>query len=149
MPASPWRNFRRTEPEVEYLVQLSYLPLVRYSGLAKFARWLLAIQRQLGQTAGIIGYSLLAHPFQRDFWTHLRLGWIRHLIQFRPPSSTRRGDESIAGTHGADLRHTMDAKRLSCSSQLRRCPEPLLWISPILELREILGDKIVREITLK
>ena len=69
MLANPWRNFRRTEPEVEYLVQLSYLPLVRYSSLPRFGRWLLAIQRQLGQTTGIIGYSLLAHPFQRDFWT--------------------------------------------------------------------------------
>jgi hypothetical protein len=33
---------------MEYLAQLSYLPLVRYRSLVPFSRWLLAIQRQLG-----------------------------------------------------------------------------------------------------
>jgi heme-degrading monooxygenase HmoA len=69
MPASPWRNFQQPKPEVDYLVQLSYLPLVRYRSLVSFSRWLVAIQRQLRQTNGIIGYSLLAHPFERKFWT--------------------------------------------------------------------------------
>ena len=69
MPASPWKSFRQPELNTEYLVQLSYLPLVNYRSLPRFARWLLRIQRQLGNTTGIIGYSLLAHPFQREFWT--------------------------------------------------------------------------------
>ena len=50
-------------------MQLSYLPLLRYQSLPRFARWLLAIQRQLRETDGIVGYSLLAHPLQLDFWT--------------------------------------------------------------------------------
>jgi heme-degrading monooxygenase HmoA len=50
-------------------VQLSYLPLLRYRGRIPFIRWLLAIQRQLSQANGFIGYSLLAHPVRRDFWT--------------------------------------------------------------------------------
>lgn len=69
MPASPWKSFRQPEPDTEYLVQLSYLPLANYRSLSRFGRWLLGIQRQLGNTTGIIGYSLLAHPFQREFWT--------------------------------------------------------------------------------
>ena len=69
MPASPWREFAEIEQDREYLVQLSYLPLLRYRSLLQFAKWLLAIQRQLNQTDGIVGYSLLAHPIQRDFWT--------------------------------------------------------------------------------
>ena len=50
-------------------MQLSYLPLVHYGSLPRFGRWLLEIQRQLGKTTGIIGYSLLAHPLRREFWT--------------------------------------------------------------------------------
>jgi len=69
MPASPWRNFQQPKPEIEYLAQLSYLPLVRYRSLVPFSRWLLAIQGQLRQASGLMGYSLLARPFQRDFWT--------------------------------------------------------------------------------
>jgi heme-degrading monooxygenase HmoA len=69
MPASSWQNFQRAEPEREYLVQLSYLPLLRYRSFPGFARLLFAIQRELRRTDGIIGYSLLAHPLRRDFWT--------------------------------------------------------------------------------
>jgi heme-degrading monooxygenase HmoA len=69
MPVSSWQNFQRAEPQREYLVQLSYLPLLRYRSFPRFARLLFAIQRELRGTDGIIGYSLLAHPLQRDFWT--------------------------------------------------------------------------------
>jgi hypothetical protein len=65
----PWRSFHQIEPDKEYLVQLSYLPLLHYRSLVPFTRWLLAIQRQLALTKSIIGYSLLAHPLQRRFWT--------------------------------------------------------------------------------
>ena len=69
MPTRPWQSFHQVESDKEYLVQLSYLPLLRYRGLIPFTRWLLAIQRQLSQANGFIGYSLLAHPVRRDFWT--------------------------------------------------------------------------------
>lgn len=69
MPASPWQKLHPVELDAEYLVQLSYLPLLRYQSFPRFARLLFAIQRQLRQTNGVIGYSLLAHPLQREFWT--------------------------------------------------------------------------------
>jgi hypothetical protein len=69
MPARPWQSLDQAEPQREYLVQLSYLPLVRYRSLLRFGRWLLTIQKQLSQTKGVIGYSLLAHPLKREFWT--------------------------------------------------------------------------------
>ena len=61
--------FGEIQSDREYLVQLSYLPLLRYHTLPRFGKWLLAIQRQLRQTDGIIGYSLLAHPVELNFWT--------------------------------------------------------------------------------
>ena len=69
MPTSSWREFAKIEPDREYLVQLSYLPLLRYRSLLPFGKWLIAIQRQLKQTDDLVGYSLLAHPLRRDFWT--------------------------------------------------------------------------------
>jgi hypothetical protein len=69
MPASPWKSFKPPQAQHEYLVQLSYLPLLRYRSLPRFARWLFAVQSQLAQTDDIVGYSLLAHPLKRDFWT--------------------------------------------------------------------------------
>jgi hypothetical protein len=69
MPARPWQILDQAEPQRDYLVQLSYLPLVRYRSLPRFGRWLLAIQKQLSQTKGVVGYSLLARPLKREFWT--------------------------------------------------------------------------------
>ena len=69
MPARPWQTLNKAEPQRNYLVQLSYLPLVRYRSLLPFGRWLLAIQKQLSETSGVIGYSLLARPLKREFWT--------------------------------------------------------------------------------
>jgi heme-degrading monooxygenase HmoA len=54
---------------MEYLVQLSYLPLLHYRSFPNFARSLIAIQRELRHRNGIIGYSLLAHPIEGNFWT--------------------------------------------------------------------------------
>src|ERR1700737_3721293 len=69
MPARPWQSLDQAELQRDYLVQLSYLPLIRYRSLLRFGRWLLAIQKQLSQTKGVIGYSLLARPLKREFWT--------------------------------------------------------------------------------
>jgi hypothetical protein len=65
MPVSSWQKFQQAESEREYLVQLSYLPLLRYRSFPRFARLLFAIQRKLRRTEGIIGYSLLARLLQR------------------------------------------------------------------------------------
>ncbi len=69
MPISPWQSFCGADSEADYIIQLSYLPLLRYRSLARFGRFVVAIQKQLSQAAGVIGYSLLARPLRRDFWT--------------------------------------------------------------------------------
>src|SRR6266545_880250 len=40
MPTRPWQILDQAEPQRDYLVQLSYLPLVRYRSLSRF--WALA-----------------------------------------------------------------------------------------------------------
>lgn len=69
MPASPWKSFARTEPDRDYLVLLSLLPLRRFSRLPWFFLQTLEIMRQLGRAGGLVGYSLNAQPTSRRFWT--------------------------------------------------------------------------------
>lgn len=69
MPSTKWFSLSAIHPDQEYLVLLTYLPLKHWSKLPAFLRSVLAIQRQLKTANGIIGYSLLAHPFSRDYWT--------------------------------------------------------------------------------
>src|SRR5262249_52861068 len=69
MPASPWKTFATTDPEREYLILGSYLPLRRYSATFRFARRVAAVRRQLASANGLVGYSMLGKPFARRYWT--------------------------------------------------------------------------------
>ena len=69
MPAKPWVTFRQPDPDREYLVLLSELPLQCFRDLGVFLLYTWRIQGQLRRTPGVLGYSLLAHIFKRQFWT--------------------------------------------------------------------------------
>ena len=69
MPAKPWVTFRQPEPDREYLVLLSELPLKRLRDLGAFLLHTWRIQGQLRRTPGVLGYSLLARIRKRQFWT--------------------------------------------------------------------------------
>ena len=69
MPTKPWVTFRRPDPEREYLVLLSELPLKRLRDLAAFFLYSWRIQGQLQQTPGLLGYSLRTRILRRQFWT--------------------------------------------------------------------------------
>lgn len=69
MPALPWRTFLAPEPGREYLALLSFLPLKHYRTVPKFFWLTIQTQRQLSKSKGLLGYSLLAQPLRRTFWT--------------------------------------------------------------------------------
>ena len=69
MPAIPWMNFTEIDPQLEYLVMASRLPLRSYLQIPKFLRLTLAVRRQLARSDGLVGYSLLAQPLSKTFWT--------------------------------------------------------------------------------
>ncbi len=69
MPPSPWVILSATQPERDYLVLLSYLPLRSFWKLPAFVRHAQAIRRQLEDARGAIGYSMLAQLFRLQFWT--------------------------------------------------------------------------------
>jgi heme-degrading monooxygenase HmoA len=69
MPAIPWRTRSQARPDEEYLVMASRLPLRSFRTIPRFL-WLTAsVARQLEHADGLVGYSLLAKPFRRTFWT--------------------------------------------------------------------------------
>ena len=69
MPTKPWVSLRRPDPDREYLVLLSELPLKRFRDLGAFLLYTWRIQRQLRRMPGVLGYSLRAHILERRFWT--------------------------------------------------------------------------------
>src|SRR5260370_3025925 len=66
---SPWIKLAAPDTNREYFALLSYFPLNKYRAIPAFLKFTFQIQRQLGATPGILGYSLRANPFSRHFWT--------------------------------------------------------------------------------
>lgn len=69
MPALPWTTTSAPEPDREYLVLASHLPLARLSATPRFFRFVGQIRKQLATADGLVGYSLDAHPVARSYWT--------------------------------------------------------------------------------
>lgn len=69
MPAVPWQQLSEPRADQSYLVMASRLPLHSYGAIPKFLRMTLAVARQLQHSEGLIGYSLLAQPTKKTFWT--------------------------------------------------------------------------------
>lgn len=69
MPALPWISGRSVEPDRDYLVLASELPLLQFRATPGFLRMVLKVRRQLAGAPGLVGYSLDARPSARRYWT--------------------------------------------------------------------------------
>jgi quinol monooxygenase YgiN len=69
MPASPWRTFGSPDPNGDFVALLSYLPLKSYSRVFSLVVYAPQIMKQLASANGLVGYSLLARPLSKRFWT--------------------------------------------------------------------------------
>jgi len=69
MPALPWSSRTPADPDDEYVVMASRLPLARYRHIPKFLRATRSVRRQLTSADGLIGYSLDAKVLGKTFWT--------------------------------------------------------------------------------
>ena len=69
MPASPWRTFGCPDPNGEFVALLSYLPLKSYWWVVPFFVYTGQVVTQLATSDGLLGYSLLARPLSKRFWT--------------------------------------------------------------------------------
>lgn len=69
MPASPWRTFGSPYPNGDFVALLSYLPLKSYWRVLPFVFYTAQVMKQLASAQGLLGYSLLARPLLKRFWT--------------------------------------------------------------------------------
>jgi quinol monooxygenase YgiN len=69
MPTIPWRRTSSPEPDTDYLVMASMLPLRSITKVPWFAGLTASVLRQLERTEGVVGYSLRAQPLAKTFWT--------------------------------------------------------------------------------
>jgi quinol monooxygenase YgiN len=69
MPASPWRIVRSPDPQSDVVALLSDLPLKSYWRMLPFSFYTLQVMKQLASAPGLLGYSLLARPLLKRFWT--------------------------------------------------------------------------------
>jgi hypothetical protein len=69
MPASPWRTVSSPDPNGEVVALLSYLPLKSYWRVLLFFFYTAQVIKQLASAQGLLGYSLLARPLLKRFWT--------------------------------------------------------------------------------
>jgi quinol monooxygenase YgiN len=69
MPATPWRTFGASDPNSDFIALLSYLPLKSYRRVLPFFVYTAKVVEQLASAEGLLGYSVLARPFSKRFWT--------------------------------------------------------------------------------
>ena len=66
---SPWKSLAPIDPEREYLVLASSIPPRRRSSTGRLFRGASAVRKQLARTEGVIGFSLLARPWRKQYAT--------------------------------------------------------------------------------
>jgi len=64
----PWQAFAEPDPERDYLVLATYLPLKQLRSTPQFLRFIKAIRAQLARADGLVGYALKAQPLRRDYF---------------------------------------------------------------------------------
>jgi hypothetical protein len=69
VPASPWRTLGSPDPDGDFVALLSYLPLKSFWRVPQFLVYTMQVTRQLAAAQGLLGYSALARPLSKRFWT--------------------------------------------------------------------------------
>ena len=69
MPTLPWKSLTVADPERQYVILLSYLPLKRVWRIPQFLAHTARIMAQLRRSRGLLGYSLRAELAAKQFWT--------------------------------------------------------------------------------
>jgi heme-degrading monooxygenase HmoA len=68
-PPLPWRSFAPIDPDGEYVVTTTRLPLRQHRHIPAVMAATVRIARQLARSDGLIGYSLHAQLVRKTFWT--------------------------------------------------------------------------------
>jgi hypothetical protein len=66
---SPWKSVGSLEPEREYLVLASSIPPLSRSSTWRLFQEASAVRKQLASARGVVGFSLLARPWRKQYAT--------------------------------------------------------------------------------
>ena len=66
---SRWKWMKSPEPDGEYLVLASSIPPVSRSSTGRLFRGSSAVRKQLAGTEGVVGFSMLARPWRKQYAT--------------------------------------------------------------------------------
>jgi heme-degrading monooxygenase HmoA len=126
MPASPWRTFGSPAPNGDFVALLSYLPLKSYSRVFSLFVYAPQVMKQLSSANGLLGYSLLARPLSKRFWT--LSAWaneeaLRAFVQ-HPPHL--RIMAALAPQYGRDEIRALDSQRFSTAPAMGRSAAPAI-----------------------
>jgi heme-degrading monooxygenase HmoA len=66
---SQWKSMQAFEVDREYVVLASSIPARRRSSTGRLFRGAGAVRRQLARTDGLVGFSLLARPWRKQYAT--------------------------------------------------------------------------------
>ena len=66
---SRWKSMKAFEADREYLVFASSIPARRRSSTGRLFRGASAVRKQLSVTEGLVGFSLLARPWRKQYAT--------------------------------------------------------------------------------
>ena len=66
---SPWKSMQALDPGREYLVLASSIPPLSRSSTGRLFRGAGEVRAQLASTEGVVGFSLLARPWRKQYAT--------------------------------------------------------------------------------
>lgn len=66
---SPWKAMKPLEADREYVVLASSIPARSRSSTGRLFRGASAVRKQLAGTDGVVGFSLLARPWRKQYAT--------------------------------------------------------------------------------
>jgi heme-degrading monooxygenase HmoA len=117
VPTVPWRSFNVADPQRQYVILLSYLPLRHGWQIPQFLLHTARIMAQLRRSKGLLGFSLRAELLAKRFWT--LSAWqneaaLQAFVRAQPHSQTMR---AMASRMGATLflRWTVKGSELPAS----------------------------------
>ena len=65
----PWQQLRSPRADDEYVAMVTYFLLKSFRGMPRFNLYTKRVRRQLAESAGLLGYTLGAKPWRKQFWT--------------------------------------------------------------------------------
>ena len=124
-PPLPWRSFAPIDPDCDYVVTTTRLPLRHHRHIPAVMGATMRIARELARSHGLVGYSLHAQLVHKTFWT-MSVWQTRHDLERFVRSDVHRTAMASIGPH-------MERSRIQTTT-VRGVHLPPPWVDAHREL---------------